>query len=192
MCNSVCSVIQSCLTPCDVMDTVQLAPLSVGILQARILEWVVMPSSRRSSHTRDRTQVSCIAGKFYTVCATEILQNVEFWINVELIHWLNFARIAFLVCPEPIRKSYCFILSVRSNVCLAISCIIIVFRQHTSLSYIYFQFVLIFPDGQHLRNVFQFSFFAPSNFPAVAISNWISPINIMPWSGNCTSTLWWW
>ena len=35
-------------------------PLSVGILQARILEWVVMPSSRESSQPRDWTQVSHI------------------------------------------------------------------------------------------------------------------------------------
>ena len=33
-----------------------------GILQARILEWVVMPSSRGSSQPRDQTQASCVAG----------------------------------------------------------------------------------------------------------------------------------
>ena len=32
-----------------------------GILQARILAWIAMPSSRRSSWPRDRTCVSCIA-----------------------------------------------------------------------------------------------------------------------------------
>ena len=31
-----------------------------GILQARILEWVAMPSSRGSSPPRDRTRVSCL------------------------------------------------------------------------------------------------------------------------------------
>ena len=36
------------------------APLSMGILQARILEWVVMTSSRGPSQPRDWTQVSCI------------------------------------------------------------------------------------------------------------------------------------
>ena len=41
-------------------------PLSMGILQARILEWVAMPSSRGSSLPRDRTNVSYIAGKFFT------------------------------------------------------------------------------------------------------------------------------
>ena len=43
------------------------APLSMGILQARILEWVAIPSSRGSSQPRDRTQVSHIAGGFFTV-----------------------------------------------------------------------------------------------------------------------------
>ena len=37
------------------------APLSMGIFQARILEWVSMPSSRESSQPRDRTRVSHIA-----------------------------------------------------------------------------------------------------------------------------------
>ena len=42
------------------------ASLSMGILQARILEWVAMPSSRGSSQLRDQTQVSCTAGRFFT------------------------------------------------------------------------------------------------------------------------------
>ena len=37
-----------------------------GILPARILEWVAVPSFRASSQPRDRTQVSCIAGRFFT------------------------------------------------------------------------------------------------------------------------------
>ena len=37
-----------------------------GILLARILEWVVFPFSKGSSRPRDRTQVSCIAGGFFT------------------------------------------------------------------------------------------------------------------------------
>jgi len=42
-----------------------------GILQARILEWVAFPFSRGSSQPRDQTQVSCIAGGFFTRWATE-------------------------------------------------------------------------------------------------------------------------
>ena len=36
------------------------------ILQARILEWVAIPFSRGSSQPRDQTQVSHIAGGFFT------------------------------------------------------------------------------------------------------------------------------
>ena len=43
------------------------APLSKGILQPRILEWVAMPSSRGSSQPKDRTQVAHIAGGLFTV-----------------------------------------------------------------------------------------------------------------------------
>ena len=37
-----------------------------GILQVRMLEWVPFPLSRRSSQPRDWTQVSHIAGRFFT------------------------------------------------------------------------------------------------------------------------------
>ena len=56
-------VAQSCPTLCAPWAVVHQALLSMGILQARILEWVVMPSSRGSSQPRDRTYVSCIASK---------------------------------------------------------------------------------------------------------------------------------
>ena len=46
------------------------APLSMWILQARILEWVTMPSSRGSSQPKDRTWASCIAGGFFNSWAT--------------------------------------------------------------------------------------------------------------------------
>ena len=49
----------------------------MGILQARILEWVAMLSSRGSSRPRDRTQVSCIAGGFFTIWATR--ETHEYW-----------------------------------------------------------------------------------------------------------------
>ena len=42
------------------------ALLFMGIFQARILEWVAVPSSRGSSQPRDQTQVSHIAGRFFT------------------------------------------------------------------------------------------------------------------------------
>ena len=41
-----------------------------GILQARILEWGVISSSRGSPQPRGQTLVSCIAGRFFTILAT--------------------------------------------------------------------------------------------------------------------------
>ena len=43
------------------------APLSMGILQARILEWVAKPSFKGSSQPWDQTQVFRIAGRFFTI-----------------------------------------------------------------------------------------------------------------------------
>ena len=42
-----------------------------GILLARILEWVAMTSSSRSSQPKDGSWVSCIAGRFFTVWANQ-------------------------------------------------------------------------------------------------------------------------
>ena len=54
-------VTQSCPTLCDPMDYIV-----HGILQAKILEWVAVPFSRGSYQLRDRTQVSHIAGGYFT------------------------------------------------------------------------------------------------------------------------------
>ena len=52
---------QSCPTLCNPMTyTVH------EILQARVLDWVAFPFFSRSSQPRDRTQVSHIAGRFFT------------------------------------------------------------------------------------------------------------------------------
>ena len=48
-----------------------------GILQARILEWVSIRFSRGTSQPRDRTQVSHIAGRFFTVRATREERGIK-------------------------------------------------------------------------------------------------------------------
>ena len=68
-------ITQSCPTLCNPMDYSPPGSSVHGIIQTRILQWVVMPSSRGSSQPRDRTQVSHIAGGFFTVCATREAQN---------------------------------------------------------------------------------------------------------------------
>ena len=60
---------QSCLTLCDPVDCSPPGSSVHGILQARVLEWVAMPSSRGSSWLSNWTYISCvfcIAGGFFT------------------------------------------------------------------------------------------------------------------------------
>ena len=63
-------VAQLCLTLCDPMDFSLPDSSTHGIFQGRILELVAISFSRRSSWPRDRTQVSRIAGRRFTVWAT--------------------------------------------------------------------------------------------------------------------------
>ena len=66
-------VTQSCLTLCDPMDCSLPGSSIYGILQARILEWVVVLSSRGSFPPRDGIYVSyalALAGWFFTTSAT--------------------------------------------------------------------------------------------------------------------------
>ena len=74
---STCVHAQSCLTLRDPMDYSPPDSLVHGILQAIILEWVAMPFSRGSSWPRDQTQVSHIAGGFFTI-----------WVPREAYSWL--------------------------------------------------------------------------------------------------------
>ena len=60
-------VAQWCLTLFDPMNCSPLGSSVHGILQVRILEWVAILFSRGSSQSRDRTWVSCSAGRFFTL-----------------------------------------------------------------------------------------------------------------------------
>ena len=64
-------VAQSCLTFCDPMDCSPSGFSVHGLLQARILEWVVIPFSTGSSQPRDQTWVSCIARGSFTIWSTK-------------------------------------------------------------------------------------------------------------------------
>ena len=57
--------LQSCPTLCNPMDCSLPGSSVHGILQVRILEWIVMSSSRGSSRPRDWTRVPCLAGEFF-------------------------------------------------------------------------------------------------------------------------------
>ena len=60
------------------------------ILQGRILEWVAIPFSRGSSQTRDGTQVSHIAGRFFTIWATREAQFYQLKQSNSLLLHKNF------------------------------------------------------------------------------------------------------
>ena len=60
-------VTQSCPTLCNPMDGSLPGSAVHGIFQARILEWAAISFSRGSSQPRDRTLVSCIAGRHFTI-----------------------------------------------------------------------------------------------------------------------------
>ena len=74
---SLCLVTQLCPALCDPMYC-SLPGYSVhGISQAWILEWVTMPSSRRSSQPRDQAQVSSTAGGFFTIWPIEVINLMK-------------------------------------------------------------------------------------------------------------------
>ena len=61
------SVVSDSATPWTVAHQ---APVSMWILQARMLEWVAIPFSRGSSWPRDQTGFLALAGRFFTSWAT--------------------------------------------------------------------------------------------------------------------------
>ena len=75
-------VTQSSSTLCSTMDCSPPGSSVHGILQARILEWVAIPFSRRSSQSRDWTQVSCITGRFWAT--REVLALIKLFRQVNL------------------------------------------------------------------------------------------------------------
>ena len=58
--------LQSCLTLCNPLSCSSPGFSVHGILQSRILEWVVMPFSRWPFQPRKGTHISCIDGRFFT------------------------------------------------------------------------------------------------------------------------------
>ena len=64
----VCEVAQSCPTLCDPMDCSLPGSSVHGIFQAIVLEWIVISFSKESSQPRDRTRVSHIVDRRFTVC----------------------------------------------------------------------------------------------------------------------------
>ena len=76
-------VTQSSLALCDPKDHILPSSSIQGILQTSILEWVDIPFSRGSFRPRDWTQVSFIAGRFFTIQATrKAHMYIEIWCKI--------------------------------------------------------------------------------------------------------------
>ena len=78
-------VAQSCLTLCNPTPCSSSGSSVDGILQVRILEWVAISFPRGSSWPRDRTHVSCISGRFFTIWATRKVPH-SYTKNVFMVH----------------------------------------------------------------------------------------------------------
>ena len=78
--NISCSVMSAL---CSLMDCSLPGSSVHGILQTRILEWVVIPLSRESSQPRDWTRVSCIVGGFFTIqfSSVQSLSHVRLFVT---------------------------------------------------------------------------------------------------------------
>ena len=61
-----------------------------GILQARILGWVAIPFSRGSSRPRDGNQISCTAGRFFTIWAIRETHVRKCWLMRSRPSWIQF------------------------------------------------------------------------------------------------------
>ena len=108
-----CSVISDSLRP--PWTVAYQDPLSMGILQARIVEWVSMPSSRGSSQPREQTQVSHIADGLFTIWATSSVQFSHSVVSDSLRpHELQHARPP-RPSPTPTREAHISLLILYSS-----------------------------------------------------------------------------
>ena len=107
-------VAQSCLTFWNPMDCSPPGSPVHEILQARILEWVAISFSRGFSLPRDRTWISCIAGRFFSIWVTgEPIKN--WWIETCRISIIlkntniNTGRTKIIICQTLWKRIYIYI-----------------------------------------------------------------------------------
>ena len=88
------SVAQWCLTLCNPMDCRLPVSSVYGILQAKILEWDAISSSRGSSQHRDRTCISCVSctGKWILYHSVTWEALAKYWVGQEV-------RLSFPIQP---------------------------------------------------------------------------------------------
>ena len=78
-----------------------------GILQARILEWVVISFSRGSSPLRGRIQVSYIVGSFFTIQVSREALGIKdgSWVkNLPAMQKTKKMQVRSLVREDPLKE----------------------------------------------------------------------------------------
>ena len=106
-------VLQSCPTLCDPTDCSPPGSSVHGILQARILKWIAIPS-RGSSRPRDQTWISCTAGRFFIIWATgeapsRLYNNkqLSFELSTQKPAWLFYLKNIYLYINYKVRALIC-------------------------------------------------------------------------------------
>ena len=90
-------VAQSCPTLCDPMDCSLPGSSVHGIFQAIVLEWIAISFSKGSSQPRDRTRVSHIVERRFTIWATREVDNVICgWVHLHGSIWIKWSSLLFV------------------------------------------------------------------------------------------------
>ena len=119
---------QPCLALCNPIDCTPPGSSVHGILQARILEWVAMPSSRGSSHPRYQTLdscISCIGRKrlyHWTKAAQTAGQLMRSLSRLVFVLLLPFMSLYFPVPPEYHLSLHILLSSARPLGYISLSC----------------------------------------------------------------------
>ena len=103
-------VAQSCPTLCDPMDCSLPGSSVHGIFQARVLEWIAISFSRGSARPRDRTQVSCMVDRRFTIWATREVLAFHSHIYFKELEKICLFCILFIYCSVSLSEVPNFLL----------------------------------------------------------------------------------
>ena len=142
--------LQSCPILWDPMDYSPPKSPFHGILQARILDWIAMPSSKESSQSRDQTCTCCITGRFFTTEPLFSFNSIK-----RIKHLLLFS---------------CFKIFVKSNIWVTTFCF------YLQLLFFDWLYRLYFPDFCMSGNFF---FFFPVHWTLLVIHCRLSIFSVM-------------
>ena len=109
-------IIQLCLTLCDSMDCSPSSSSVHGILQERLLEWVAIPFSRRSSQPRNQTQSPALKWLLYHLSQLFIINKCKIkttWDTISHLLDAKIRRVDYRVCWQSCGKQAVFMFLVR-------------------------------------------------------------------------------